>query len=43
VPGTPINAAAVNSNFQALAGAINALGPTDRFTDVRAETTDRDQ
>ena len=31
VPGTPINAAAVNANFQALAGAINALGPTDRF------------
>lgn len=31
VPGTPINAAAVNANFQALAGAINAMGPTARF------------
>jgi len=31
VPGTPINAAQMNANFQALAGAINALGPTDRF------------
>jgi hypothetical protein len=31
VPGTPINAAAVNANFQALAGAINALGPSARF------------
>jgi hypothetical protein len=31
VPGTPINAAAVNANFQALAGAVNAMGPTDRF------------
>jgi len=31
VPGTPINAAAVNANFQALAGAINAQGPLSRF------------
>ncbi len=31
VPGTPINAAAVNANFQALAGAINAQGPQSRF------------
>jgi len=31
VPGTVINAAEVNANFQALAGAINALGPTERF------------
>ena len=31
VPGTVINAAEVNANFQALAGAINALGPPDRF------------
>ena len=31
VPGTPINAAQMNANFQALAGAITALGPTNRF------------
>jgi hypothetical protein len=31
VPGTPINAAQMNANFQALAGAITALAPTDRF------------
>ena len=31
VPGTPINAAEVNANFQALAGAIDALGPQSRF------------